>query len=362
MNTKQNYLENALYNMQVEYCNILKSAQKGLNTDDFMFVIDEVNLFWYANRNKIKMILDYLLSNGDCFMHTGATFLDVGAFEHFPFVMLGEYHIIDDPVANFGESLSKLENRNFKKYLNKQIKLTVEQNINIIENHSDIIQILPIRFINNSGRKYSLKASQDAFLSLFKNEKLTVEKYLNLYKSIEDIDVNLKEYCKEIIIFTDTDKNDSLINRFKAFLNKTDIFQSNKTDAEIFMATLVGYFMQAFDIILVCLKYNLQPYLRYIIPFHNILLLAHSLPQDPEIKKILLNAKISYLLHHSVDFDIFKDLNFNEFYKKIKTTGFEDKIKNEITHKIKNNNQKDICINEYGKIIKTNLDYLFLNL
>ena len=223
MNTKQNYLENALYNMQVEYCNILKSAQKGLNTDDFMFVIDEINLFWYANRNKIKMIL-------------------------------------------------------------------------------------------------------------------------------------------EIIIFTDTDKNDSLINRFKAFLNKTDIFQSNKTDAEIFMATLVGYFMQAFDIILVCLKYNLQPYLRYIIPFHNILLLAHSLPQDPEIKKILLNAKISYLLHHSVDFDIFKDLNFNEFYKKIKTTGFEDKIKNEITHKIKNNNQKDICINEYGKIIKTNLDYLFLNL
>ena len=46
MNTKQNYLENALYNIQVEYCNILKSAQKGLNTDDFIHEQIKYHKIW----------------------------------------------------------------------------------------------------------------------------------------------------------------------------------------------------------------------------------------------------------------------------------------------------------------------------
>src|SRR5574344_1939044 len=105
MNMKQNYLKTELYNIQKDYYNVLKSAKNALNTDDFMYDLDEVNLFWFVNRNKIKMILDYLLSKGNCFIHTGASFLDVEQFEHFPFVMLGKYHIIDDPVANFGACL-----------------------------------------------------------------------------------------------------------------------------------------------------------------------------------------------------------------------------------------------------------------
>lgn len=357
MNMKSNYLKTELLNIQKEYCELLKSAQPKLNTDDFIYVLDEINLFWYANRNKIEMILDYLLSDSNCLVHTGASFLDIDALEHFPFVMLGDYHIIDDTVANFGDNLVKIDNKEFNEHLKQQIILTVEQNIKIIENYSEIIQILPIRLLNASDKEYSIKGAQNAFLSLFNDENLTIEEYLKKYKNISEVEGALLEHCKELIIFSDKEKRDTFKNRFNDFIENSKIFSkaaNESSEAYVFLSIITGYFMQAYDILLVCLKYGLNPYLRYIIPFHNIILLTDSMPRTQELDNILLNSKISYFLHHTVNFDDFKNLNFKDFYKEIRGIEFGTNLTKSILDEIKDS--KNVNVSKYVEIIKKNLE------
>lgn len=354
---KSNYLKTELLNIQKEYYDILKSAQPKLSSNDFIYLLDEINLFWYANRKKIELILDYLLTDSNCFVHTGASFLDVEALEHFPFAMLGNYHIIDDPVANFGEHLNKINNEPFKENLKQQILLTIEQNINILENYSEIIQILPIRLLDATDREFSVKGAQNAFLSLFNDEKLTLEEYMKKYKNINEVGEALQEHCKELIIFSDKEKRGSFENRFKDFIENSKIFSkaaNESSEAYVFLSIIVGYFTQAYDILLVCLKYGLSPYLRYIIPFHNIILLTDSLPKTQELETLLFNAKVSYFLHHTVNFNDFKTLDFNDFYKKIKEIEFSKNLNKKILENIKNT--KNPPVSGYIEIIEEELE------
>lgn len=78
------------------------------------------------------------------------------------------------------------------------------------------------------------------------------------------------------------------------------------------------------------------------------------MPRTQELDNILLNAKISYFLHYTVDFDNFKNLDFNKFYKKIKEVEFGRNLTRNILDEIENT--KRVNVSKYIEIIKKSLE------
>lgn len=350
------YLKSQLLKLQNEYCDILKISKGKLTTEDFPFVIDEINLFWFSNRSLIELILNNLYNDYNCFVHTGASFLDVDNLEHFPFATIGTNHLIDDPVANFSDTMPHVLNDDFRKRLKGQIILTTEQNIKIIENYSEIIQILPIRFLNSSDRTMSQTGAEKAFLGLFKDEKLTMNDYFKKYNNIEDVSNGLREHIEDLISLSEYEEEGSLIIRFKKFVSENALSLPKDTNgAVLFSSLIIGYFMQAFDILFVSLKYPLNPYLRYPIPFHYIHLLASSMPAH--LDDLLLKIKIAYTIHKIFDTDKVKDVNFECYYKLLQNNNFSSNLIKVLKQHFDNPNQAPI--KEFNKLIEDELCKLY---
>lgn len=330
---KNNYFKDEILKLQQEYCTLLKISEKKLNSDEFMYALDEINLFWFANRHKIELFLNYYYG-ADTVMHTGASFLNVNYNEHFPFVMFGEKHIIDDPVGNFGNVMSMLqENPDLADNIKEQIILTVEQNIKIIENYNDIIQIFPIRLMNIEDKQENIKTAQNAFFQLFKEEDMDLEKYAKTFTTIEDVVNGIKEYCHNYIFFDKDEEQAPLEKRFRDFVGKNKFATSmGVNDAQKFYSLIIGYFIQSIDILFACLKYNMYPYIRYAIPFHYLTLILTSMDKalcSKEIQDIYKMIIMSYALHQNVDLQQFDNVDFIKFYNDLDEKGIKAKIKNQ---------------------------------
>ena len=101
-------LNNELILLQKEYVSFLKNILDDYNINDIDLIVDEISIFWYARRNLIELILDNIsIENKDIFVFTGATSIDIQDKELYPFISLGQYHIIDDAFTNLGQILSK---------------------------------------------------------------------------------------------------------------------------------------------------------------------------------------------------------------------------------------------------------------
>ena len=121
-----NYLIGELCKIQKEYRQLLEELYDEKDKDEFVYVIDEISLFWYSKRNVIELIMGNISDNFDTYLFTGATYLDIGEGEHYPFVSLGKVHIVDDPLAKYAEAIKMNLNDSFYKMMKKQIILAFD--------------------------------------------------------------------------------------------------------------------------------------------------------------------------------------------------------------------------------------------
>ena len=92
---------NKIKEIQNEYLNMLINIKDKIDTVVYMFIIDEINIFWYSKREIVKLYLSNITLKDNVYIFTGATYLDVDDFEHYPFIMMGNAHIVDDPLCKY---------------------------------------------------------------------------------------------------------------------------------------------------------------------------------------------------------------------------------------------------------------------
>lgn len=323
MNNK--FLDKQIQTLQDDYCQVLKNAMPKFTTDDYPMILDEINIFWYANRDIVLLILRNLTYDGDCFIFTGASFLDINDLEHFPFVTLGKSHIIDDPLYKYASMAGGLSNNDFSSKLNEQMLLTIKDNVKIIENYSDYFCILPVTMLTDINSDLLKKAAEQAFFSMFKDNTINRERYIMEFKTIDDIVNALKDGISSTLIFTENDNiNENLSERFKR--KELLPFPEECTEPMIFFFLINGFLIQAFSILLKCAEYNMIPYLRYELTFRYTFLLSGNFKENIEVQLILFKAICAHLLYRIFDKRKFADIDFKHYLSTVTQERFSENI------------------------------------
>lgn len=198
--------------------------------------------------------------------------------------------------------------------------------------------------------------ANNVFLSMFSEDIIDIDTYFNKFNTIEDIISGLKPNIETQIIFEEyDDTNISLEKRFKNYINKDDLkFLKCEKDSEKFYFLILSFVIQALDIILNCANFNLVPYLRYKVTFNYVMLMGQNFLNQPKIKSMLFKSQISYVIYQIFDKYKFKEIPFNDFYKKIDQYKFNEKIENELTEK--NITMENAHIEEVIDILNNHID------
>ncbi|MHB8278575.1 MAG: hypothetical protein ACYDIA_13095 [Candidatus Humimicrobiaceae bacterium] len=332
---ENNYFRSQIKALQNDYGSILKAALSKISTEDFPMVIDEINLFWFANRDLVRLILQNISFDYDCYTFTGATFLDIDDFEHYPFVALGKTHIVDDPLYKYTNIVSDIPNKDFTAQLKEQMLLSIKDNIKIIENYSDIIYILPVTLLSDLSSDLIKNATEQAFFSMFKDNTITLKQYYNEFKTIDDVENALKDGVSETLVFSEDDEGAGLSSRFKSHIAQTLPFSNETNEAMLFFYIVNGLFAQAFSILLMCAKYRMIPYLRYEVTYRYTILLGGNFTDNVEMQMILFKSICAHLLYRVFDKRKIKDIGFIHYFTNLERENFNNSVfetlqKNEI--------------------------------
>lgn len=128
-----NLLITRIKGIQIEYKELLSKLSPKLKSGQVPEALDELNLFWLRHIDEVQLYLKYWLYGEDCYIFTAATFMDFNDNEHLPFLLMGEKHILDDPLGRYSELCGKMERGTDSEFLYRQVIITSEDNLRILE-------------------------------------------------------------------------------------------------------------------------------------------------------------------------------------------------------------------------------------
>jgi hypothetical protein len=175
---------------QKQYLELIKRYEKQIFSDEInqkqiAMIIDEVQCFWLDKKDILTFELEKLTLQRECFMLSGAVYLDVKDNEHYIFKALGNEHIISDPLLKL-ENFFRVPSQMFDKNSIEIFKRAYRDILDILLNYQNIFYILPIRQIAISDEKEHMKLLQEFYLK-FVNSVLNEEfkDFDNFLKNIQ---------------------------------------------------------------------------------------------------------------------------------------------------------------------------------
>lgn len=200
-----NYLIERIHQLQIEYKVLLQILLPKLRTISFQPALEEIILFWIKNMDLVRLYLKHEIANKNSYIFTAATFLDFDDQEQFPFVLLGNHHVLDDPLCRYSEACNVMNETPVAEALLEQIIQTAEDNIKIIQGCSNNIIVLPLRLLRQSSDdSIHLRMAEQAFISLF-NGINSIEEYFYKCETFADIMKYARSDIGSIVLFPGSD-------------------------------------------------------------------------------------------------------------------------------------------------------------
>lgn len=313
-NLNNNYMMKELIHIQEEYKEILEKLYNDKDNEDFFYVMDEIGLFWYSNRNVVELILENISDNFESYLFTGATYLDIEAGEHYPFVALGKIHIVDDPLAKYAEVVKMNFNNDFYKVMKRQILLAFQDDLLVLRKCLGKIFLLPVTGMSKLEDGLIKNASEKVILSMFKND-LSMKEVLSM-QTIRGIVDSMREGVKgNIIFFDDEDRTQDISERFNNYLEEMKNSFGDIPDSIKFIYSIMGFVSQSLQILLSAAQYKMIPYIRYGVTFNYLSLIGENFLNIPFMKEVLYKTSFTYLFYKNFDFEINKAWSFDKYCK-----------------------------------------------
>ena len=289
-----------LFRVQREYKNKLIMAKELLFSQNTDVVLIDLASFWRENKKIVECALNYVVKPYDKLFFTAATIMDIEDNEHIPFLSIGNFHIWDDPIFSYASLMTNTPNQNFNEKIKNQILATIDDNIRIIENTNNMIFVLPIRLLFDNKEESSVIASK-LFLKFFEETLDNEETYFNKFKTIDNVIDGLHEDIRQYICFGVDDEILELKERFEKYIENNEL-PVKKTDSEVFIFrfVIIGFLMQAIDILTISRRFQMYPYVRFIVPLKYMTMLAGNLDDQPEFINIVDTMCACYVLHKSM--------------------------------------------------------------
>ena len=325
---KSNLLLNKIHSIQCEYKDLLAALLPKLKSGYSPESLDEINLFWLRHIDEIQLYLKAWFPGENSYVLTASTFMDFEDNEHLPFLLMGDKHVLDDPLSKYSEIRSKMLEGKTAEFLYEQIVVTAEDNLRLLENIRGEILILPLRLLNQSNSYNTLyKAGEQVFVSLF-NGIDNLNDYFVKCKSFDDVMRFARENIGEFVMFSDNDNRTlPFEERFRIALDENQyMIDQCQSDSYNFYMLLYGYIQQAIDVIASCLEYGCIPYIRYPVSFYYISLLSESMLEIEHIATIRFKMSVAFVVYQLCDKGRLYSNCLNVFLKKSQEYNFNKKL------------------------------------
>ena len=325
---KSNLLLNKIHLIQAEYKELLTALLPKLKSSHAPEALDDINLFWLRHIEEVQLYLRAWFPGENSYVFTAATYMDYDDKEHLSFLLMGDKHVLDDPLSKYAEMRSKMSEGKDAEFLYKQIGVTAEDNLKLLENVHEEILILPLRLLNQSNAHNSLyKVGEQAFVSLF-NGINSLSDYFSKCDSIDDIIQYARGDIGRLVMFSeDDDASLPFKERFKAALAGTQyMVDVNKLDSDNFFILVFGCIQQAIDVIVSCVEYGCIPYIRYPVSLHYISLLSKSMLDIEHIITLRFKMSVAFVVYQLCDKNRLATVCFEEFLKKKQEYDFNAKL------------------------------------
>lgn len=325
---KSNLLLSKIHLIQTEYKELLTALLPQLKSSHAPEALDEINLFWLRHIEEVQLYLRAWFPSENSYVFTAATFMDYEDNEHLPFLLMGDKHVLDDPLSKYSEIRSKMPAGKDAEILYEQIGLPAEDNLKLLENIYGEILILPLRLLNQSN-DYNLlyTGGELAFVNLF-NGINSLSDYFVKCNSIDDIMSFAREDIGRLVMFSeDDDARLPFEERFRIALAETQyMVDTNKPDAYNFFMLVFGCIQQAIDVVVSCVEYGCIPYIRYPVSLHYISLLSEIMLDIKHMTTLRFKMCVAFIVYKLCDKDRLAGVCLEEFLKKNQEYNFNEKL------------------------------------
>lgn len=325
---KSNLLLNKIRLIQTEYKELLTVLLPKLKSSHAPEALDEINLFWLRHIKEVHLYLKAWFPGENSYVFTASTFMDFDDKEHLPFLLMGDKHVLDDPLSKYSEIQSKMPDGKNAEFLYKQISITAEDNLKLLTNVHEEIFILPLRLLNQSkAHNFLYEYGELAFVSLF-NGINSLSEYSSKCNTIDDIMQYAREDIANLVLFSeDDDVSLPFKERFKAALEESKfMIDEEKSDSYNFFVLVFGCIQQAIDIIVSCIEYGCIPYIRYPVSLNYVSLLSESMKDIEHIASLRFKMSIAFIVYRLCDKDRLATVCLDEFLKKNQEYNFNSKL------------------------------------
>lgn len=300
-----------LETIQQDYLEILKRVVASSEKTFSRETIDEINIFWFKNRNIIILAGRYLFKDKDTFCFTGATNFDIDDREQDSFFLLGDHHVFDDPLASYINELSMFDEVSTSlqyEFMSQKIIETMKDNIKLIENYRNLLWVIPLRFVSELVYQHNDKLhgmTERLFCQLFDGIE-NLKEYRNKVVTVNDIEKYIDESkIANIILYDEDDVSNCWSDRIKGYRKENEEFVlSEYNDGTIFFLAVYGYFRQALAIIDISNNFEVIPFIRSRTPFNYFVFLSEMIncnlseeQKNPRGAEIELKSVLSHLLY-----------------------------------------------------------------
>lgn len=353
-----------LHNIQNEYYNILKSKEKivfsdNLNLVELTMIVEEIDIFWRKNRNKILFDLDYFDEKETLFL-AGSMYLNIDDNCHYLFKTFGDEHIINDPILKFQNIANKTVNDAFD--IISIFKRSFKNTLNLLENFSSYFYIIPVDYIisvyNDDLIEMENKIFYQLLSSLLDCDEISSDNlFLENFDSIEEIENILENKNIDLFKFNEGDKKLSLKERLDKYENQIPF----KIDDYLmkFLCLLYNSWNQIIRIFLIFMELDFLPYISFKNTFFNFLTLFLSLYKGEDENEILNKIIVFYTFNICTDKIIFNEINFDEYINLVKEQNFQEKLMENNDEIISNglNVLINHISNEFNSFIENNVNF-----
>lgn len=312
--------------IQQKYLDLLKKYEI-FELQDACFIQNEFKIFWLRHKREVAFFVQNYPCDFDTCVFIGGAYLNVESNAHFPFLAFGKKHIVDDPIY-----LLSLNTQDSDEYRAQILKESIEDNIVILSECSDLCFLLPLSFLC-IDRKMCAAFSQSSFLHLLKNDKMSLKDFFESCNTWESL-LSLVDEDAAKDLFIEYEGN-TLEERYFRHLEKVHIGFDRDDPVRQFFQMCMGVFTQVAVVFDFCTHYAVYPFIRNRTLFYTFFEVVSNLI-NKEIDNVFLRRMLfKTILSHSTNcFLDWESPNLAKeyFFQKIK--GFSDAVMTSFTSDI----------------------------
>ena len=144
--------ESMIAKAQQDYLDLLLRYESPIFSSDltmrkFAAFLDEIEIFWLKRIDIISYELESLTNKAQCFLLSGAIYLDIEDNEHCYFKTLGDYHVLSDPLLKMEVFARAYDDTMDNAGIIRYLRDTYEDTGKLLQDYSTEFFILPIRKI-----------------------------------------------------------------------------------------------------------------------------------------------------------------------------------------------------------------------